>query len=376
MRFRHRDGSVVHLSYCTNMHPAEDLEGIVAQLHTFAGPVRRRLGQPVLGVGLWLPAPAARHLASDARALSLLKRTLAAEKLEVVTLNGFPYRAFQAEVVKGAVYRPDWLERERLDYTLDLAQVLHQLLPDDATEGSISTLPFGWRTRFPDGTAPADAALHQLATELQALAGEFGRPVRLAVEPEPGCVVETMAGGIEAVARLGVPDWIGMCMDVAHLATQFEDESVLDLSEARGIGVYKAQVSNALRVTGEDRAWLKEFAEPRFMHQIRQQDGYGEDDLGEHTGKSFDAEQEWRVHYHLPLDESERTTQPELRRALGALVGGEKARTTHLDVETYTWSVLPGTKRPQSTEALIEGIAGELGWAADRVTELGLEPIR
>jgi sugar phosphate isomerase/epimerase len=371
MRFRHPDGSVVHLSYCTNMHPAEDLEGILAQLHTYAGPVRRKLGWPLLGVGLWLPAPAAHHLANDSQALGLLRRTLAAEQLEVVTLNGFPYRAFQAEVVKGAVYRPDWLEPERLDYTLDLALVLHRLLPEDAVSGSISTLPFGWRTRFPEGTASADAALLAVATELQALAGEFGRPVRLAVEPEPGCVVETLAAGSEAVARLGVPDWIGLCLDACHLATQFEEGA--DVHHSR---IFKAQVSNALRVTGADREWLAEFAEPRFLHQIRQEDGYGEDDLGEHTAKSFDPEQEWRVHYHLPLDQADRTTQPELLRTLKTLIGGETALTTHLDVETYTWSVLPGGRRPQNTEALIGGIAGELGWTADRLTDLGLEPIR
>ncbi|GAB3266638.1 metabolite traffic protein EboE [Kineosporia babensis] len=376
MRFRHRDNSLVHLSYCTNMHPAEDLEGIIAQLHNYAGPVRRLLGWPVLGVGLWLPAPAARHLAADPKAVSMLRRTLEVEQLEVVTLNGFPYQAFQAEVVKGAVYRPDWLERARLDYTLDLAVVLHQLLPEDAAEGSISTLPFGWRTRFPEGTASADAAMFHVATELQALAEEWGRPVRLAVEPEPGCVVETMDAGVRSVSRLGVPGWIGMCLDAAHLATQFEDESVLDLCETENVRVYKAQVSNALRVDEPDRKWLSEFAEPRFMHQIRQRDGYGEDDLTEQTGQTFDPEQEWRVHYHLPLDQTERTTQSELRNTLQALVGGQTAKTHHLDVETYTWSVLPGAHRPRSSQELIKGIAGELNWTADRLTELGLEPIR
>ncbi|GAA3631015.1 metabolite traffic protein EboE [Kineosporia mesophila] len=369
MRFRHRDGSVIHLSYCTNMHPAEDLEGILAQLHTYAGPVRRHLGWPVLGVGLWLPAPAARHLATDAQALDRLRKMLTAEGLEVVTLNGFPHRAFQAAVVKGAVYRPDWLEQERLDYTLDLARVLHQILPEDAREGSISTLPFGWRTRFPDGTAPADAAMLAVAAELKSLAGEYGRPVRLAVEPEPGCVVETMDEAVAAVGRLGVPEWIGLCADACHLATQFES-----LGPAGNI--YKAQVSNALRVTGDDRSWLSDFAEPRFLHQIRQEDGSGEDDLGEDTLTSFDPDQEWRVHFHLPLNHTGRTTQPELKQTLKALAGGENPRTTHLDVETYTWDVLPGDTRPSSTQEIIKGIAGELDWTHQQLVELGLEPIR
>ncbi|MCE0539292.1 metabolite traffic protein EboE [Kineosporia rhizophila] len=376
MRFRHPDGSTVHLSYCTNMHPAEDLVGIIAQLHAYAGPVRRLLGWPLLGVGLWLPAPVARLLASDARALGLLRSALREEQLEVVTLNGFPYRAFQAEVVKGAVYRPDWLEPERLEYTVDLARVLHQLLPADAVEGSISTLPFGWRTRFPEGTASVDEPMRQVADELRSMAEDFGRPVRLAVEPEPGCVVETMDAGVRAVSRLAVPEWIGMCLDACHLATQFEDEGVLDLCDAEKVSVFKAQVSNALRVNESDRDWLREFAEPRFMHQIRQRDGYGEDDLTERIGDSLDPQQEWRVHYHLPLDQTERTTQPELRNTLCALVGGPSARTHHLDVETYTWSVLPGADRPQSAQALTKGIAGELDWTADRLTELGLEPLR
>ncbi|HEU4488701.1 MAG TPA: xylose isomerase, partial [Actinomycetota bacterium] len=41
MRFRHPDGSIVHLSYCSNVHPAEDVEGILAQLDRFASPLRR-----------------------------------------------------------------------------------------------------------------------------------------------------------------------------------------------------------------------------------------------------------------------------------------------------------------------------------------------
>ncbi len=106
MRFRHRDDSVVHLSYCTNMHPAEDLEGIIGQLHTSPGPYAV-CWLPVLGVGLWLPAPAARHLASDPAALSLLKRTLEQEQLEVVTLNGFPTSRS----------RPKWSKARSIDRT-------------------------------------------------------------------------------------------------------------------------------------------------------------------------------------------------------------------------------------------------------------------
>lgn len=145
MRFRHPDGRTIHLGYCTNVHPAEDLAGIVQQLETYAHPVRHRLAADRLGLGLWLPAPVAAELAADPGARRKLRAELAARGLEVFTLNGFPYRAFHAPVVKHAVYQPDWTSPERLRYTLDLARVLADLLPDGAARGSVSTLPLAWR---------------------------------------------------------------------------------------------------------------------------------------------------------------------------------------------------------------------------------------
>ena len=146
MRLHHPDGSAVHLAYGTNVHPAEDLPGILGQLDRFAVPVRAQLDTDVLGLGLWLAAPVATELAADPAARRTLRAELTHRGLEVVTLNGFPYQAFHAPVVKHAVYRPDWADPARLRYTLDLALVLADLLPDGAERGSISTLPFGWRT--------------------------------------------------------------------------------------------------------------------------------------------------------------------------------------------------------------------------------------
>src|SRR5690348_7756184 len=132
MRFRHRDGQTVHLGYCTNVHPGEELTEIVAQLDAYAVPVRERLGADRLGVGLWLAAPVAAQLAAEPEAVRRLRADLDARGLEVVTFNGFPYRAFHAPVVKHAVYRPDWTTRDRLEYTLNLARILVGVLPDDA----------------------------------------------------------------------------------------------------------------------------------------------------------------------------------------------------------------------------------------------------
>lgn len=117
MRFRHPDGSTVHLAYCTNVHPAETLDGVLAQLRDHCEPVRRRLGRDRLGIGLWLAKDAAAALVTDPSALRGLRTELDRRGLEVVTLNGFPYQGFGAEEVKYRVYRPDWADPERLDHT-------------------------------------------------------------------------------------------------------------------------------------------------------------------------------------------------------------------------------------------------------------------
>lgn len=134
MRFRHPDGTTVHLAYCTNVHAAEQLDGVLRQLTEYAEPVRRRLHRDRLGIGLWLARDAARTLTDDPAAIRRLRSGLDRAGLEVVTLNGFPYQGFGDEHVKYRVYRPDWTDDARLDHTTDLARLLAALLPDDVTE--------------------------------------------------------------------------------------------------------------------------------------------------------------------------------------------------------------------------------------------------
>src|SRR5258705_5269457 len=222
MRLMHSDGQAVHLAYCTNVHPAEDLDGILQQLDTYAVPVRRRLDADVLGLGLWVAADAAAGLAADSTSRARLRRELAARGLEVVTLNGFPYRAFHAPVVKRAVYQPDWTTRERLDYTLNLAGILAELMPDDAARGSVSTLPLAWRDPWSaERSSAARRNLDLLATGLGDLADRTGRTVRAAFEPEPGCVIETTSQAARGLSGIDTR-FLGICLDLAHLACAWE----------------------------------------------------------------------------------------------------------------------------------------------------------
>ncbi|MGN9757528.1 metabolite traffic protein EboE [Streptomyces sp. SD31] len=388
MRFRHPDGSTVHLAYCTNVHPAETLDGVLAQLRDHCEPVRRRLGRDRIGIGLWLAKDAAHALVSDPSALRGLRTELDRRGLEVVTLNGFPYEGFGAEEVKYRVYRPDWADPERLEHTTSLARVLAGLLPDDVSQGSISTLPLAWRTPYDDRRAEtARTALVALAERLDALQELTGRDIRVGLEPEPGCIVETTADAIAPLTAVG-HDRIGICVDTCHLATSFEDpHTALDaLTEAR-VPVVKSQLSAALHAEHphlpDVREALAAFDEPRFLHQTRTATAAGlrgTDDLGEALkGDALPDASPWRAHFHVPLHaapaEPLTSTLPVLKAALTRLVGGPHPLTRHLEVETYTWQALPAELRPRARSQLADGIAAELTLARDLLTDLGLKEL-
>ncbi|WP_433217769.1 metabolite traffic protein EboE [Dactylosporangium sp. CS-047395] len=381
MRLRHPDGQTVHLAYGTNVHPAEDLDGIVRQLSTYATPMRERLGADLLGLGLWLSAGVAAELAADASARRRLRRELDARGLEVVTLNGFPYREFHAPVVKRAVYVPDWADPARLRYTLDLARILVDLLPEDAVRGSISTLPLGWRDPWDGPQAERVArALDALAQGLAGLEVLTGRTIRVAFEPEPGCVIENTLQATVHLARVD-RSRLGVCVDLAHLACAWEDPVVAVQRLARaGLPIVKIQVSAALEVADPAvaRDTLAHYAEPRFLHQTRTSGcRHSFDDLDEALADDAVGGEPWRVHYHVPLHaEPEpplRSTTPVLRAGLAALVGGPVAACDHLEVETYTWNVLPPDRRPDGPRALAHGMAAELAWTRDTLNDLGLK---
>lgn len=400
MRFRHPDGSTVHLAYCTNVHPAETLDGVLAQLRDHCEPVRRRLGRDRLGIGLWLAKDAARALVTDPSALRGLRCELDRRGLEVVTLNGFPYEGFGAEEVKYRVYKPDWADPERLEHTTSLARLLAGLLPDDVTDGSISTLPLAWRTAYDEQRAQtARTALRTLAERLDALEELTGRSIRIALEPEPGCVVETTRDAIAPLTAIA-HDRVGICVDTCHLATSFEDpHTALDDLTRAGVTVVKSQLSAALHAEHphlpEVREALAAFAEPRFLHQTRTSPTLdsaraggapilaglrGTDDLDEAlAGGILPDAAPWRSHFHVPLHAAPTapltSTLPVLKTVLTRLVGGPHPLTRHLEVETYTWQALPPELRPRGRTQLADGIAAELTLARDLLTDLGLKEL-
>jgi hypothetical protein len=112
---------------------------------------------------------------------------------------------------------------------------------------------------------------------------------------------------------------------------------------------------------------LMRFDEPRFLHQVRtlRDDGSlaSADDLSEVA--SLPRDRAWRVHFHVPIHRALfgriTTTRAFLAEALPALCA--LPQLPHLEVETYTWSVLPEGERPRSDRDLMRGLAEELRWA-------------
>lgn len=362
MRLRHPNGDLVHLAYCTNVHAAEDVSGFTEQLARYCEPIRERVGVDRLGLGLWLSADLLPGLDTTAVRSELDRRGL-----EVVTLNAFPYRAFQSDVVKHAVYHPDWTDPARLEYTLDCARVLAELLPDDVGDGSVSTLPLAWRTPWSSHRHDtALRALDRLTDGLRELADRTGRVIRVGFEPEPGCVIERTDQAAALLAHAD-PDWLGVCLDTCHLAVAFEEpgQALAGLAAA-GVPLVKAQLSCALQADTGHQA-LSAYAEPRFLHQTRTP-GAGVDDLPDALAGGLADTEPWRVHFHVPLHSDPpaplRSTREHLRASMAHLFGGSAPLVRHAEVETYTWTVLGAD--------VVDGVAAELDWARAELTELGL----
>ncbi|HWP35801.1 MAG TPA: metabolite traffic protein EboE [Thermodesulfobacteriota bacterium] len=389
-----------HLTYCTNVHPGEAWGEVRAVLERDVAAVKARVAPDrPFGLGLRLSARAAAELAGPG-ALDELRTLLAERGLYVFTLNGFPYGAFHGPRVKEAVYRPDWLEEARLEYADRLAWLLAALLPaEPGLEGSVSTVPGAFRARAgseADLAAMADRLLRHAAT-LHRIREATGRTIVLALEPEPCCALETVADAVGfferwlfaagAVARLAaltglsraaseaaLRRHLGVCLDACHLAVEFEEPAAaLAAFEAAGIRVAKVQLSAGLAATlsARDRGLVEALAALAggpYLHQVveRRPEGlvrYADlpEALAALAADPTGARREWRIHLHVPLFGEAlgpfRSTQGWLRELLARL--RQRPASAHLEVETYTWTVLPAEYR---AESLAAALARELEW--------------
>jgi len=392
------------LTYCTNIHAGESWDEVESSIAQYAVPLRDRLApsQP-FAIGLRLSAIAAEQLLTGDR-LQTFKDFLDRHGLYVAVINGFPYGSFHGGAVKSKVFAPDWRDPARARYTLNLAQILSHLLPPDM-EGGISTMPLSYKPWLAEAVSNRwPAILHNLidvVCSLIAIRNENGCMIHLDIEPEPNGLVENISElieffdgppGTEAVSmlahRLSIPlseartlwlDHVRVCFDTCHMAIEFEDPiDALQQLTSRGIRIGRVQISSALRVPfdGSDEArtqfvaQLAPFADHVYLHQVieRRADGtlirYA--DLDQAVAAARDnAPSEWRIHFHMPIF-TERygtllSTQEDNRRVLEAVL--ESDITRHLEIETYTWGVLPAPLKID----LLSSIEREFQWVLNEL---------
>jgi len=392
-----------HLTYCSNIHPGETWSEVSAALIASLPRVRNLLGfEGPFAVGLRLSAQAAEALEAP-QALAAFRQFLSDGNYYVLTINGFPYGAFHGQRVKEHVYLPDWRDEARLDYANRLSRLLATLLSDRPDiEGSVSTVPGAFRANV-TGDADATRIATQMlrhAAALVSLREQTGVTVTLAIEPEPACFIETVDDAVaffrdrlfdaalvarvaaESRVALSVDDvrrHVGICFDACHMAVEFENprQALQRLSDA-GIRICKVQISSALRVDRRDAEAMRAlapFAEGTYLHQVVERSAGGlmrYVDLPEalaatHGSTAAVHSAEWRVHFHVPIFlESMNafdTTQADLAAVLAALK--QDPYCPYLEVETYTWDVLPAEYR---TSDVCTAIARELTWVR---TQLG-----
>lgn len=349
------------IPYCLNVHPAADWRQVKRALDIHALAVKKLVAPDrPFPLSLHLGYRTALELAAPRRRAAF-RDWLRRHDCFVAGINAFPFGSFHAAAVKTAVYRPDWRSPNRLAYTLLVARLLADLIPEGA-DATLTTVPGGWR---PDWKAAADhrLALKNLACATAGCRELFessGRRIRIAVEPEPGCAWDLFDPEVEAAG----PE-IGWCLDACHAAVEFRDMENLDWSR-----IVRVQFSAAIECDNAPaaRAALAPFAESRYLHQTRAAlDGKiigSWPDLAPalRALPKLPAKAVVRTHYHVPLTWEGagplRTTRGNLTPAFF-----KKARRVLCEVETYTLGVVPRALRPRS---LAGTIAGELAWAAAR----------
>lgn len=387
--------TAAQLGYCSNLHPCRNLDELRSSIRRFFQPVRQQRGLPHQESGLWIGASAAAELQRP-EALESFLLLLRQSGLRLTSLNGFPYGNFHQERLKAEVYQPDWSEPARLQYSQQLATILATTMPEDSEQGVISTVPLGYAANWsPARQVKAEQQLLQLTAFLAELKQQTGKQIVFCLEMEADCVLEKTVQALVFFQHWRQLDpnhhHLALCFDVCHQAVVFENtyQSLTVLQQA-GIPIGKIQLSNALVVQldtlnlqrrTEVLDVLSGFVESTYLHQVKAKDKQGSivgwadlPDALSQADQWLERYPELRVHFHVPLF-SEQLLLPELRGSQQALLQTFDYLADHpefrpvLEVETYSWTVLPDQLRPDTEAALIQGICAELHWVGQQLKQ-------
>jgi hypothetical protein len=384
-----------HLTYSTLVHPADDWQQLWHSLNTYLPKVKARIaGNKSFGVCIRLAAKTAETLANSPTEREKLKKFLGDNDMYVYTANAFVYGHFKNELVKEQVYEPDWRSEERTQYTINVADILADICPA-GTAPSIQTSPLGFKARVtgPDVVASYTNNVLRVVAHLIELEAKTGRTVRLALEPEPFCFLETTdetidyfknhlyaGAAVEKLAKLAhlpiaeaneaLRRHLGIVYDICHQAVEYENisESLQKLVDA-GVPIFKLQEAAALYMPEVNQGvvdTLKRYAKTIYLTQtLEKKNGKLNRFLNvDDAIAAFEKEpgpREWRTHIHVPIFLDDlgqfRTTRFAIEDALR--FHKQKPLSRHLEVETYTWDMLPDSLK---TGDIVDYVCRELDW--------------
>ncbi len=384
----------LHLAYCTNIHRGQDWPETFQTLQEHTLRVRDRVAPGrAYAIGLRLSNQAALEL-SDRKTLAEFRRWLERENCYVFTINGFPYGTFHGGRVKELAYVPDWTTDERVDYTNRLFDLLAELVPP-GVEGSVSTVPGSFKPLVK--TREQEEAIRRnvwrAVERVAAVSERSGKVLHLGLEPEPLCYLETSEETAEFFVQLGVEHpnddrltrFLGVNYDTCHLAVEYENpESALKRFAAHGIRISKLHFSSAMKVnpTAGAKEALRAFVDPVYFHQVIARNANGNGTLTRYldldqalqlsAAPEAEPEDEWRIHFHVPLHcGASRIFDTTVDHLLGVMdiLQQNPALCSHIEMETYTWEVLPPELKNRS---VVDQLAGEYEWTLRHLAERGL----
>jgi sugar phosphate isomerase/epimerase len=374
------------------VHAGANLQQVEHGISSSLAQVRELRGLTQMGAGLWINQLTLQQL-QDKNTLQLFSAFLQNHGIQLFTLNGFPMLNFHQEQVKQKVYQPDWSNPQRSRYTTQLAELLAQLMPPDQNIATISSLPLGFAAQWNDEKhQQAIDLLERCLYNLQNIYQTTGKKIRLCVEMEPGCVLETseqiihfFQHDLQGIMPSLIDDHLGICFDVCHQAVMFEDiYQSLEKIHRAGIAIGKIQISSALELkdpmSKSGLETLAHFVEPKYLHQTCCMDKNGHllktQDLP-NALDTFPREFPWRVHFHVPIQAQMlispllTSTQDSIMQTLHFLYQNPTLH-PHIEVETYTWQVLPESLRPQDDTAIAKGLSEELNWLEKKMRKYDL----
>ncbi|NOW93616.1 metabolite traffic protein EboE [Mucilaginibacter sp. SG564] len=396
-----------HLTFCTNIYAGESWAAHFTLLKESFPIIKKSLSpHEPMGIGLRLSNQASVEILDDGH-LEEFKQWLQVVGGYVFTMNGFPYGGFHHTRVKDQVHAPDWTTKERMAYTIRLFNILAVLLPE-GMDGGISTSPLTykpWFTTAEESEQAKNIATQNILSVVEALHYIYestGTLLHLDIEPEPDGFLESgpefinwfendllAKGKIYCSEKLGITQdeavellkrHVCLCYDVCHFAIGYEPHTtIIEQLRTKGIKVGKIQISAALKaqlpelleerskVTNE----LSKFDEPTYLHQViaKRNDSslIRYPDLSEALADAPDPEvTEWRAHFHVPIFVEDmglvKSTQSDITEVLS--LQKSSPFTNHLEVETYTWEVLPSSLKVPLNESIIR----ELAWVKTKLS--------